>query len=82
MGIMQLQELKKLVEYEAVGSLIATSYGDGWVLIALKEEYRDKPNKLDCALELARGGIRKFMTLDAVSKLVKSELYNSKFTVC
>ena len=78
---MQLQELKKLVEYGAVGTLMATSYGDGWALIALKEEYKYKPNKTDCALELARGGVRKFMTLDAVAKLVKSELYNSRFTV-
>jgi hypothetical protein len=79
---MQLQELKKLVEYKAVGTLIATDYGDGWVLLALKEEYKNKPNKIDCALELARGGVRKFMTLDAVAKLVKTELYNEKFTVC
>jgi|GEM_PF-2932294 len=79
---MQLQELKKLVEYDAVGTLMATDYGDGWVLFALKEEHKDKPNKLDCALELARGGVRKFMTLDAVAKLVKNELNNSKFTVC
>ena len=79
---MQLQELKKLVEYEAVGTLMAISYGEGWALVALKEEYKDKPNKMDCALELARGGVRKFMTLDAVAKLVKTELYNAKFTVC
>jgi hypothetical protein len=79
---MQLQELKKLVEYEAVGTLMATSYGDGWVLIALKDDEQEKPASNDCALELARGGIRKFMTLDAVAKLVKSDLYNSTFTVC
>ncbi len=79
---MQLQELKKLVEYEAVGTLMATDYGNGWVLFALKEEYKDKPNKSDCALQLARGGVRKFKTLDALAKLVKSELGNPKFTVC
>ena len=79
---MQLQELKKLVEYEAVGTLMATDYGNGWVLFAIKEEYKDKPTKLDCALQLARGGERKFKTLDALAKLVKSELSNSKFTVC
>lgn len=79
---MQLQELKKLVEYEAVGTLMATSYGDGWVLLALKKGDEEKAGSKDSALELARGGIRKFMTLDAVSKLVKNELYNSTFTVC
>ena len=79
---MQLQELKKLVEYEAIGTLMATSYGDGWVLVALKDGEEEKPSSNDCALELARGGIRKYMTLDAVSKLVKNELYNSQFTVC
>jgi hypothetical protein len=79
---MQLQELKKLVEYEAVGTLMATSYGDGWVLIALKDNEQEKPASNDCALQLDRGGIRKFMTLDAVAKLVKSELHNSTFTVC
>ena len=79
---MQLQELKKLVEYDAVGTLMATSYGDGWVLIALKDGDEEKKASNDCALQLARGGIRKFMTLDAVAKLVKSELYNAKFLVC
>jgi len=79
---MQLQELKKLVEYEAVGTLMATQYGDGWVLIALKDDEQEKPASNDCALQLARGGIRKFMTLDAIAKLVKSDLYNSTFTVC
>ena len=79
---MQLQELKKLVEYEAVGTLMATTYGNGWVLIAMKDNDVDKPTTNDCALQLARGGIRKFMTLDAVAKLVKSDLYNAKFTVC
>ena len=79
---MQLQELKKLVEYEAVGTLMATSYGDGWVLIALKDEDQEKVASNDCALELARGGIRKFKTLDALSSLVKNELSNSTFSVC
>jgi len=79
---MQLQELKKLVEYDAVGTLMATSYGGGWVLIALKENEQDKPANNDCGLELARGGIRKFKTLDALCKLVKTELFNATFTVC
>jgi hypothetical protein len=79
---MKLQELKKLVEYEALGTLMATRYGKGWVLIALREGEEEKPASDDCALELARGGIRNFRTLDAVSKLVKNDLYNSTFSVC
>ena len=34
---MQLQELKMLVEYEAVGSLIATRVKGGWVLAVTKK---------------------------------------------
>ena len=79
---MQLQELKKLVEYEAVGSLMATSYGNGWVLLALKKGDTEKVAAKDSSLELARGGVRKFKTLDALAKLVKVELYSSTFTVC
>lgn len=79
---MYLQELKKLVEYEAVGTLMATSYGNGWALIALRKGEENKVASNSCALELARGGIRIFKTLDAVSKLVKNELYNSVFSVC
>lgn len=79
---MQLQELKKLVEYDAIGTLMATQYDDGWVLIALKDNDQDRPSSTDCSLQLARGGIRKFMTLDAIAKLVESELYSATFIVC
>tara|TARA_R110002050_G_scaffold171081_1_gene303042 strand:+ start:285 stop:524 length:240 start_codon:yes stop_codon:yes gene_type:complete len=78
---MQLQELKKLVEYEAVGTLMATRYSDGWVLVALKGEYKDSKNITDYALELARGGLRVFATLDALAKLVKTDLNNLSFKV-
>jgi len=79
---MQLQELKKLVEYEAIGTLMATSYGDSWVLVALKNgDEQDIGSSEDFALELARGGIRKFKTLDALSALVKAELNSHQFTV-
>jgi len=78
---MQLQELKKLVEYEAVGTLMATRYSDGWVLVALKGEYKDSKNITDYALELARGGLRVFATLDALAKLVKADLNNLSFKV-
>ncbi len=78
---MQLQELKRLVEYEAVGTLMATNYGNGWVLVALRKGEENKGAINDCALELARGGLRIFKTLDAVSKVVKNELHNSVFSV-
>ena len=79
---MQLQEMKKLVEYEAIGTLMATVYGDGWTLIALKKDESNKVAARDCALELARGGVRKFKTLDAISKLVKNDLHGLPFSVC
>lgn len=73
--------MKKLVEYEAIGTLMASKYDDGWFLSAFK---KGGENDLtgDCAsLELARGGIRKFMTLDAVKKLIDKELYHHKLLV-
>ena len=77
---MQLQELKTLVEYNAVGSLIATQVKGGWVLAVTK---KDSINQTENGLlDLARGGTRMFKTLDALNKLVKGELYSSTFTVC
>ena len=79
---MQLQELKKLVEYEAVGLLMATEVKGGWILVATKKNTDKSADKSDNALYLARGGIRMFKTLDALAKLVKEDLYSSTFTVC
>lgn len=79
---MQLQELKKLIEYDALSFLMATSYKDGWVLVAVKKGDDEKVNAVDCALNKARGGVRVFKTLDAIKKLADSDLFNSKFTVC
>ena len=80
---MQLQELKKLIEYDAVETFMATRSGKGWVLLALKG---DQGNNADTvsnnSLELARGGVRVFKTLDAINKLVKSELHSKPFIVC
>lgn len=75
---MQLQELKRLVEYEAVGSLIATRVKGGWVLVVVNNKGNKSDNNL---LDLARGGTRMFKTLDALAKLVKEDLYSSTFTV-
>ncbi|MCP4326322.1 MAG: hypothetical protein GY787_31695 [Alteromonadales bacterium] len=77
---MQLQELKILVEYDAVVSLVASQVKGGWVLLATTdaENYQSS----NAMLDLARGGTRFFKTLDALSKLVKKELYGAPFTVC
>lgn len=79
---MQLQELKMLVEYEAVGSLIATKVKGGWILAVTKKVTNDNDDKSNNLLDLARGGTRMFKTLDALAKLVKTDLYSSTFTVC
>jgi hypothetical protein len=79
---MQLQELKMLVEYEAVGSLIATRVKGGWVLVVTKKGANKDEDKSNNLLELARGGTRMFKTLDALAKLAKIDLYSSTFTVC
>lgn len=78
---MQLQELKKLVEYDAVGSLMAMRHKGGWYLVALKKGDNSKGEGKDFSLEKARGGIRLFKTLDALAKLVSAELNHHKFTV-
>ncbi len=78
---MQLQELKILVECEAVGSLIATKIKGGWVLTVTRKKVSKEGDKASL-LDLARGGTRMFKTLDALAKLVKVELYSSPFTVC
>jgi hypothetical protein len=60
---------------------MATRYSEGWVLVALKGEYEGSKNITDYALELARGGLRVFATLDALAKLVKTDLNNLSFKV-
>ena len=79
---MQLQELKRLVEFNAVNKLMVTRYGNGWALVVLKDGEQEKTVSKDCALEVARGGVRKFMTLDVIAKLSKEELNSHQFTVC
>jgi len=79
---MQLQELRILVEYEAVKSLIASQSKGGWVLVATSDTDNYNYNSEYALLEVARGGTRFFKTLDALAKLVKTELYGSTFTVC
>jgi hypothetical protein len=78
---MQLQELKKLVEYEAIGTLMASKYLDGWSLSAFKKGSHNEVTGDCSSLELARGGIRKFKTLDAIKKLIDSDLYHHKLLV-
>ena len=79
---MQLQELKKLVEYDAIGTLMVSRYGDGWFMCVIKKGDNSGVTCNGASLELARGGVRKFKTLDAIYKLTKSELNSVSFLVC
>jgi len=78
---MQLQELKKLVEYKAVGRLLVTRYCGGWTLSAQKKDDTAETVTRSNTLETARGGFREFKTLDAVASLVRNELSDHKFIV-
>ena len=78
---MQLQELKKLVEYDAIGTLMASRYGDGWFVCVIKKNDNSGATSDSASLELARGGIRKFKTIDAIKKLVDKELYHHKILI-
>ena len=77
---MQLQELRTLIEYEAVVSLVASRVKGGWILVATSDTGNYKSE--NAMLEVARGGTRFFKTLDALAKVVKESLYSSPFTVC
>ena len=70
------------ITYEAVGSLIATRVKGGWVLAVTKKTVNKDEDRSNNLLDLARGGTRMFKTLDALAKLVKTDLYSSTFTVC
>lgn len=78
---MQLSELKMLIEYEAIKTIMATKHNDGWVVVVIKNESLTKFNTPDGYLERARGGVRIFKTLDAVYKVMSGDLYYSKFLV-
>lgn len=78
---MQLKELKKLIEYNALSCLMVTRVAGGWVVIALKPGDNKDTAKKDCLLETARGGVREFKTLDAVHSYSRAKLGNTSFTV-
>lgn len=79
---MQLQELKKLVEYDALNCLMATRHGGGWVLVAMPKDKEKYNGVNEHSLEKARGGLRVFKTLDAIWSLSKAELSSHSFLVC
>lgn len=78
---MKLLEVKGLVQFDAVGSFIASKHAGGWILCVLKKDTSDQLDKERVVLETARGAIRVFKTLDAVKKLLDTELSNHQLLV-
>ena len=78
---MKLLEIKRLVEFNAVGSFMAAKSGDGWMLCVFKKDASEQYDKDSVTLETARGGTRIFKTLDAMKKLIDAELDNHQLLV-
>lgn len=78
---MKLLEIKRLVEFDAVGTFMAAKHDNGWMLCVLKKDSSDQKEKLSVVLETARGGTRVFKTLDAMKKLMDSDLSNHHLLV-
>ena len=79
---MQLKEMKMLVEYGLIESFMVVKHGGGWSVMAFKKSKNGDITAKESSLELARGGIRVFKTLDAVYSLFDTELSSFSFTVC
>ena len=77
---MQLQELVKLVEFEAVDKLYVTGT-TGFYTITILIKGRNFPHYGVEVLERARGGNREFTSLDSVYNLTRKHLHNHQFTV-
>ena len=81
---MQLKELVKLVEFEAIDKLLVTGgAGSGvnsYVIAILKKGENFTDNGVE-VLECARGGNREFTSLDSVYNLTRKYLHNHQFTV-
>lgn len=78
---MKLLEIKSLVEFDAIGSFMVTKCEGGWILCVLKKDTSDQAKKESVVLESARGGVRVFKTLDAIKKLIDSDLGCYNFLV-
>ena len=78
---MKLLEVKGLVEFDAVGTFMASKHNGGWILCVLKKDSSDQLGRERVVLETARGSIRIFKTLDAVKKLLDTELSNHQLLV-
>lgn len=78
---MKLLEIKRLVEFDAIGTFMAAKHANGWMLCVLKKDTSEQKEKLSVVLETARGGTRVFKTLDAMKKLIDSDLSNHKLLV-
>jgi hypothetical protein len=78
---MKLLEVKGLVQFNAIGSFMVTKHDNGWILCVLKKDSNNQSKGKDVVLESARGGYRVFKTLDAIKKLMDSDLDCSNFLV-
>lgn len=77
---MQLKELVKLVEFEAIDKLLVTGAAGYYTIAILKKGENLTDNNVEI-LECARGGYRKFTSLDSVRNLTRKHLHNHQFTV-
>ena len=79
---MKIKDIRLLVEHGAIDTIMATKSKDGWYLVVLKNKSSGNDVEDYIYLETARGGVRKFSTLDAIKSLMVEKLYNHQFLVC
>jgi len=78
---MKLSEIRSLSQFDAIGTLMATSHNDGWILCVLKKDTSTQGDSKSVVLETARGEHRVFKTLDAIKKLINSDLNSHNLLV-
>ena len=77
---MQLKELVKLVEFDAIDKLLVTGT-TGYYNIAIIKKGENFTDNVVEILECARGGNREFTSLDSIRNLTRKHLHNHQFTV-
>ena len=78
---MKLSELRSLAQFDAIGTLMAVAHDGGWILCVFKDDTSKQRSEVDMVLETARGDRRVFKTLDAIKKLINSDLNNTNLLV-
>lgn len=78
---MKLSELRSLAQFDAIGTLMASSHEGGWILCVFKDDKSKQKSELSMVLETAKGERRVFKTLDAIKKLINAELNNTNLLV-